>query len=125
MSAKIPLLLILSILSIFRILSILPMAKIIYKDEDGTSTEIIVDPEKSVLEMLEEAGIDYPFSCMAGACSTCKITVHKGKEDLKDDAFGTPMYPVDDNEVLSCICGVNKAFAENPDAVIELEKTEE
>lgn len=101
------------------------MAKIIYKDQEGKATEIPVDLEKSVLEMLEEAGIDYPFSCMAGACSTCKITVHKGKDELKEDAFGTPMYPVEDNEVLSCICGVHKAFAENPDAVIELEHAEE
>jgi len=101
------------------------MAKILYKDEDGKTTELTVDPEKSILEMLEEQGIDYPFSCMAGACSTCKITVNTGKDQLKLDAFGTPMYPVEDNEVLSCICGIQKAFTDNPDAVIELEKAED
>lgn len=101
------------------------MAKLIYKDENGTSREIPINREKSILEMLEEAGIDYPFSCMAGACSTCKITVHNGKDKLSLDKFGTPLMPVEENEFLTCVCGIEEAIAKDPEIVIELEKAKE
>lgn len=101
------------------------MAKVTYKDEDGNVKEIPVDPSKSILEMLEEQGIDYPFSCMAGACSSCKITVHKGKDKLELDKFGTPLMPVEENEFLTCVCGVDEAVAEDDSVEIELEKAEE
>ncbi len=101
------------------------MAKFIYKDENGNSREIPINPEKSILEMLEEAGIDYPFSCMAGACSTCKITVHKGKEKLQLDKFGTPLMPVEENEFLTCVCGIEEAIKNDPGVVIELEKAKD
>lgn len=101
------------------------MAKLIYKDEHGISREIPINPDKSVLEMLEEAGIDYPFSCMAGACSSCKITVHKGKDKLALDKFGTPLMPVENNELLTCVCGIEDAIAKDPEVIIELEKVKE
>lgn len=101
------------------------MAKLTYKDEHGNTREIPIDPDKSILEMLEAQGIDYPFSCMAGACSSCKITVHKGKEKLELDKFGTPLMPVEDNEFLTCICGISDEVIADPDAEIDLEKSEE
>lgn len=101
------------------------MAKCTYKDEDGNVQEIAIDTSKSILEMLEEAGIDYPFSCMAGACSSCKITVHQGKDKLQLDKFGTPLMPVEDNEFLTCIAGVSDEAAEDDSVLIELEQGEE
>jgi ferredoxin len=101
------------------------MAKIKYKDEDGKVTEVKCDSGKSLLEMLEEEGIDYPFSCMAGACSSCKIVVHKGKDKLKLDSFGTPMMPVEDDEVLSCVCGVTEEVAADDSVEIDLERHED
>ena len=101
------------------------MAKLLYKNENGDVKEIPINPDKSILEMLEEAGIDYPFSCMAGACSTCKITVNKGKEKLALDKFGTPLMPVEDHEFLSCVCGIDQALAKDPDVVIDIEKAKE
>jgi len=101
------------------------MAKIIYKDEVGNTTDIPVQADKSILEMLEEAGIDYPFSCMAGACSACKIKVTKGKEHLDPDKFGSTLVPVEDNESLSCITGILDDKASDEEVVIELEKCSE
>lgn len=101
------------------------MATLIYKDEKGNTKTIPIDTNKSILEMLEAEGIDYPFSCMAGACSSCKITVHKGKENLSLDKFGTPLMPVEENEFLTCVCGIDQIIAENPGVVIELEKAKE
>src|SRR5690606_38123641 len=108
------------------ILILLPlMAKLTYKDEHGNTREIPIDPDKSILEMLEAQGIDYPFSCMAGACSSCKITVHKGKEQLELDKFGTPLMPVEDHEFLTCVCAISEKTLEDPHVEIELEKAEE
>lgn len=101
------------------------MAKCTYKDENGDVQEIAIDTSKSILEMLEEAGIDYPFSCMAGACSSCIIKVHNGKDKVSLDKFGTPLMPVEDNEFLSCIAGVSDEVAADDNVVIELEKAEE
>ena len=101
------------------------MAKCTYKDENGEVQEISIDTSKSILEMLEEAGIDYPFSCMAGACSSCKITIHKGKEKIQLDKFGTPLMPVEDNEFLTCIAGLSDDVAADESVEIELEKAED
>lgn len=101
------------------------MAKIFYTDEKGERKEIPINPEKSILEMLEAEGIDYPFSCMAGACSSCKITVHSGKGSVTLDKFGTPLMPVEENEFLSCVCGISQETLSDPKVVIELEKAKE
>lgn len=101
------------------------MAKCTYKNENGEVQEISIDTSKSILEMLEEAGIDYPFSCMAGACSSCKITVHQGKDKVQLDKFGTPLMPVEENEFLTCIAGVTDETAADDSVVIELEHAED
>lgn len=101
------------------------MAKLTYKDENGETREIPIDPNKSILEMLEAQGIDYPFSCMAGACSSCKITVHKNKDKLELDKFGTPLMPVEENEFLTCVCGISEQTAAEEGVEISLEKGEQ
>lgn len=101
------------------------MAKLFYTDEKGKKQEIPINPEKSILEMLEAAGIDYPFSCMAGACSACKIIVRKNKEKLQTDKFGTPFMPVEKNEILTCVCGISEDVLKDSGIIIELEKVRE
>ena len=101
------------------------MAKMTYKDEDGKTQEIPIDTSKSVLEMLEDQGIDYPFSCMAGACNTCVIKIHKGKDKMALDKFGTPLMPVEEDEMLSCVCGISDDVASDDSVEIELEKADE
>ncbi|MDP3976000.1 MAG: 2Fe-2S iron-sulfur cluster binding domain-containing protein [bacterium] len=101
------------------------MAKITYKDENGKVVEIPTDPDKSIHEMLEAASIDYPFSCLAGACSSCKIKIHRGKDKLELDKFGTPMIPVEDDEFLSCVCGITPEVLSDDSVVIELERSDD
>ncbi|MFF7281150.1 2Fe-2S iron-sulfur cluster-binding protein [Streptomyces griseorubiginosus] len=45
---------------------------------------LTVPPDRSVLETLEEAGVDVGFSCREGTCGTCETDVLEGTPDHRD-----------------------------------------
>lgn len=60
---------------------------------DGKQSEVSVPKGKHILFALTENGIDAPYSCTSGACSTCMAKVTSGT--VKMDAC----YALDDDEV--------------------------
>jgi ferredoxin-NADP reductase len=46
-----------------------------------------VPPDKSILTVVEEAGIVVPFSCREGTCGTCETLILAGKADHRDSVL--------------------------------------
>ena len=103
-------------------LSSMASVKVKYTTITGDVKEILMDDTLPLLDQLQAGGIDQPSSCMSGACGTCRTKIVSGRDQLDEEAFGAKLYPVEEDEILTCVCGVQKG-AEG--GVVELESVED
>jgi ring-1,2-phenylacetyl-CoA epoxidase subunit PaaE len=68
---------------------------------DDETTEVTVKATETVLEAAMEAGLDPPFACQSGICTTCRAMLKSGVVSM-DEAEGLSEDEIEEGYILTC-----------------------
>jgi ring-1,2-phenylacetyl-CoA epoxidase subunit PaaE len=67
----------------------------------GDEEQVVVNPDQTILEAAQDAGMDPPYSCTVGVCTTCRARVEQGKV-IMDEREGLSDAEIEEGFVLTC-----------------------
>jgi ring-1,2-phenylacetyl-CoA epoxidase subunit PaaE len=67
----------------------------------GQKKEVLVKVDQTILEAAQDAGMDPPYSCTVGVCTTCRARLRSGKASM-DEREGLSDSEIDEGFVLTC-----------------------
>lgn len=59
----------------------------LFNENEGIDQAIEVQDDRYILETAEEEGMDLPYSCRQGVCSTCTTKLISGEVDQSEGSY--------------------------------------